>query len=156
MEHPVCRPAPAPVPLRHLGAARMARRAVVSPHGIVRVVALVGISGRWLFPWACTFALSATIVCAAGQAFARLPVGQAVLNQSAAEPPQHSPGATGFRWVVLSSKDAQGASMSLTCLTAANEVAADVLDIRPPDLDGVAGALCTPSSFDRAAVARTL
>jgi hypothetical protein len=139
-------------PLRDLVLLRLRKDASRSPHVSARAQTLAARVGRWLLPWVCAFALSGTLAHAADQALIGGLVEQPSSSLPLAEPLQRAPAAPGLRWMVLSSTDALGARMSLTCLTAGDRVTTDVLELRPQDFDGVAGSLCAPSSYDRSIV----
>jgi hypothetical protein len=48
----------------------------------------------------------------------------------------------GYRWGALSSSDAQGNPLRVTCLVRAENVSADVMEVPLEDLASIAGELC--------------
>jgi hypothetical protein len=116
---------------------------LMTRHGAAFAGALNG-SVQWLLPWVGTLALSGALAFAAEQALVRGVIDQPALAGMVAAPGPETlsamtssvaPTDGNYRWVLLSAVDAQGTSTRLTCLIAANRVAADALDLSREDME---------------------
>jgi hypothetical protein len=95
---------------------------------------------RWLLPWVCVLAVSATIAHAAGEALVLnlheapapvVPTTQAACNLD-----------TCPHWVSIASVDADGHDITLKCLVDYARYTGDTLQVHFADLNTVVGEMC--------------
>jgi hypothetical protein len=102
----------------------------------MRVVPIV----RWLLPWVCVLAVSATIAHAAGDALSRnlhelpAPVEAATEMQCNLDTCPH--------WVNISSLDPEGHDVTFKCLVSNGRYPGDALQVNFVDLNAVVAEMC--------------
>jgi|SRR5712692_8841578 len=95
---------------------------------------------RWLLPWVCVLAVSATIAHAAGDALSRTlhePPAPVVSTTQAACNLDTCP-----HWVNISSVDADGHDITLKCLVNNGRYPDDALQVHFADLSSVVSEMC--------------